>query len=93
MLENITINMLAGNFFKDILLIIIGLIIGAVVTFILTKKSYEKQLKENPPISEKQIRSMFKSMGVPASEKRIKKVLKDMGINNDGSPINGDSNK
>jgi uncharacterized protein YneF (UPF0154 family) len=46
----------------------IGLIIGvsiivgltaAAITFWLTKKLFEKQLRENPPINEKMIRAMF----------------------------------
>ncbi|VEU56700.1 transmembrane protein (plasmid) [Metamycoplasma orale] len=45
---------------------------------ILYKEKYEKQLKENPPITEKQIRVMFEQMGRKASEAQIKQVMRSM---------------
>ena len=71
-----------------ILYLAIGLVVGAVVTFILTKRAFTKQIKENPPITEKQIRQMFISMGQKPSEARVQQVLRSMGLNNDGTPIN-----
>jgi uncharacterized protein YneF (UPF0154 family) len=41
---------------------------------------FEKQLKENPPISEKQIRAMYLSMGRKPSEAQIQQTLRAMGI-------------
>ena len=46
--------------------------------FYITKKLIEKQLRENPPISETQIRAMFLSMGRPASEQQIRQVMLSM---------------
>lgn len=43
-----------------------------------TKKKYEKQLKENPPITEKMIRVMFAQMGRKASEAQIRQVMRSM---------------
>ena len=40
-------------------LTIVGVIIGLVLGFFLTKKYFEKQMRENPPINEKMIRAMF----------------------------------
>ena len=73
---------------NQILYLAIGLIVGAVVTFFLTKRAFTKQIKENPPITEKQIRQMFISMGQKPSEARVQQVLRSMGLNNDGTPIN-----
>ncbi len=65
----------------------IGLIIGisivtllttAAITFWLTKKMFEKQLKENPPVNEKMIRAMFLQMGRKPSETQIKSIMRSM---------------
>lgn len=69
------------------LYLFIGLLIGAVGGFLVTRYLFNKQLRENPPITEKQIRQMFISMGQKPSEARIQQVLKSMGLNKDGTPI------
>ncbi|MFV8413915.1 YneF family protein [Mycoplasma sp. Sp48II] len=65
----------------------VGMIIGvvllvgiaaALVTFFVTKRIFEKQLRENPPINEKMIRVMFKQMGRTASESQIRQIMKSM---------------
>ncbi|MFV8515922.1 YneF family protein [Mycoplasma aquilae] len=65
----------------------VGMIIGvvllvgiavALVTFFVTKRIFEKQLRENPPINEKMIRIMFKQMGRTASESQIRQIMKSM---------------
>lgn len=53
-------------------------IIGAVLAFFLTKRMFEKQIKENPPITEKMIRAMFLQMGRKPSEAQIKAVMRSM---------------
>lgn len=62
------------------LYIFIGFVVGAIVAFFLTRYFFNKQLKENPPISEKQIRAMFASMGQKPSEAKIQQVLRSMGV-------------
>lgn len=57
---------------------IITLITGAVVAFFLTKRMFEKQLRENPPVNEKMIRAMFLQMGRKPSEAQIKAVMRSM---------------
>ncbi|WLP85950.1 YneF family protein [Mycoplasma seminis] len=62
---------------------IIGVVIlvalaAALVTFFITKKKFEQQLRENPPINEKMIRIMFKQMGRTASETQIRQIMKSM---------------
>ena len=55
-----------------------ALIIGAVAAFFLTKKLFEKQIRENPPINEKMIRVMLTQMGRKPSEKQVREIMKQM---------------
>ena len=59
-------------------MVILGIIIGLVIGFFVTKKIFEKQLRENPPINEKMIRAMFLQMGRKPSEAQIKSVMRSM---------------
>ncbi|TCG11675.1 YneF family protein [Mycoplasma todarodis] len=59
-------------------LFIIGMLVGGGIGFFVTKKMFEKQLKENPPINEKMIRAMFLQMGRKPSEAQIKSVMRSM---------------
>lgn len=58
---------------------VIGAIISAAVTFFLTKRMFEKQVRENPPINEKMIRAMYMQMGRKPSEKQIREIMRSMG--------------
>lgn len=53
-------------------------IIGGFLGFYFTKKMFEKQLRENPPITEKMIRAMFLQMGRKPSEAHIKNVMRSI---------------
>ncbi|MFV8400889.1 YneF family protein [Mycoplasma sp. 005V] len=64
-----------GMIFGVVLLVGIAV---ALVTFFVTKRIFEKQLRENPPINEKMIRVMFKQMGRTASESQIRQIMKSM---------------
>ena len=57
---------------------VISMLTAAGVTFWLTKKMFEKQLRENPPVNEKMIRAMFLQMGRKPSEAQIKSVMRSM---------------
>ncbi|MDI3348055.1 YneF family protein [Mycoplasmopsis arginini] len=64
-----------------VLLVILPLlfaVIGAIAAIFITKKKFEKQLRENPPINEKMIRVMFQQMGRKASEAQIRNVMRSM---------------
>lgn len=61
-----------------IVLIIIGVIGGLVGGFFAARWYFKKQLRENPPINEKMIRAMFKSMGRPCSEKQVREIMKNV---------------
>lgn len=64
----------------DIFAIVLGILIPIVafLSFYITRKLIEKQLKENPPISEAQIRAMFMSMGRKPSESQIRQTMNSM---------------
>ena len=61
-----------------VILPILAAIGGFVGGLFFTKKKYDKQLKENPPITEKMIRVMFAQMGRKASEVQVKQVMRSM---------------
>lgn len=58
-----------------------GLIIGAIAGFFISRKVFQNQLKKNPPISEKQIRTMLTMMGRKPSEKQVREIMRGMNIN------------
>lgn len=64
----------------DIIAIVLGLLlpIACFITFYVTRKMIEKQLRQNPPISESQIRAMFMSMGRKPSESQIRNTMNSM---------------
>lgn len=55
-----------------------ALIIGGGLGFFITKRMFEKQLKNNPPINENMIRAMYMQMGRKPSESQIKSVMNAM---------------
>ena len=57
-----------------VLILIIELIVVALVTFILVRKLFARQLKKNPPINEKMIRAMMTQMGRTPSEKQVREI-------------------
>lgn len=61
-----------------ILYLLVGLVIGAVAGFMFARKKFEKEIKENPPITEKMVRAMFMQMGRKPSEAQIKQVMRSM---------------
>ena len=68
-----------NNFWSSLLYFIGGGIVGAIVSYFVTRKQFEKQLKENPPINEKMIRAMYAQMGRKPSEAQIRQIMKSMG--------------
>lgn len=62
----------------NLLYVLLGVLIGAVIGFFVTRKIFSNQLKKNPPINEKMIRAMFMQMGRKPSETQIKQVMNQM---------------
>lgn len=69
------------NFWYSLASLVVGMLIGAGLGFYFTKKNFEKQIKENPPINEKMIRAMFLQMGRKPSEAQIRQILKSVNAN------------
>ena len=62
----------------DILYVSIGLIIGLVAGFLITKKVFQKQWKDNPPINEEMIKTLMRGMGRNPSQKQVNQLMKQM---------------
>jgi uncharacterized protein YneF (UPF0154 family) len=52
-----------------------GLILGLILGIYFALKYFKKQMKDNPPITEDQIRAMYAQMGRKPSEVQIKQVM------------------
>lgn len=66
---------------SSIIYVVLGLVVGGFLGFYFTRKKFEKELKENPPINEKMIRAMFLQMGRKPSEAQIKQIMKSVNSN------------
>ena len=62
----------------DILYVTIGLIVGLIAGFLISKRVVQKQLKENPPISEEMIKTLMRGMGRNPSQKQVNQLMKQM---------------
>jgi uncharacterized protein YneF (UPF0154 family) len=66
------------NMLHDILLVLVGLVIGAVVGFFVSRKVMMSYLKKNPPINEEMIKALMMQMGRKPSQKQINQMMKAM---------------
>ena len=55
----------------DILLLLFGVLIGAVIGFFLARRFMKKYLKDNPPINEEMIKTLMMQMGRTPNQKQI----------------------
>ena len=62
----------------DILYVVIGLVVGLVTGFLIAKKMFTKQLKDNPPINEEMIKTLMRGMGRNPSQKQVNQMMKQM---------------
>ena len=62
----------------DILYVVIGLIVGLLAGFLISKRIFTKQLKENPPINEEMIKTLMRGMGRQPSQKQVNQLMKQM---------------
>lgn len=62
----------------DILLVLVGLVIGAVAGFFIARKVMMSYLKKNPPINEDMIKALMMQMGRKPSQKQINQMMKSM---------------
>lgn len=57
---------------------LLGAAIGGFLGFYFTRRMFQKQIKENPPINEKMIRAMYSQMGRKPSEAQIRQIMNSM---------------
>lgn len=58
-----------------ILLPIVCLIGGFIIGYFVMKSIFTKQMRENPPITREQIKTMYKQMGRTPSEQQIETIM------------------
>lgn len=63
---------------QDILVLVVGIIIGAVIGFFAARKYMEKYIKDNPPINEDMIKTLMMQMGRTPNQKQINQMMKSM---------------
>lgn len=68
-----------SELFRSILYTLLGIVIGGVAGFFISRHVFTKYQKEHPPINEKMIRAMYLQMGRKPSEAQIKQIMKSMG--------------
>ena len=62
----------------DVLLVLIGLLIGAAIGFFGARLFMKKYLKKNPPINEDMIKALMMQMGRKPNQKQINQMMKAM---------------
>ena len=62
----------------DILQILGGLVVGAIIGFLIARTWMKKYLKKNPPINEEMIKAMMMQMGRTPSKKQVNQMMKSM---------------
>ena len=62
----------------DILLLLVGLLIGALIGFFGARKFMKNYMKKNPPINEKMIKTLMMQMGRKPNQKQINQMMKAM---------------
>ena len=62
----------------DILLVIVGILIGAAIGFFGARTFMKKYLKKNPPINEDMIKALMMQMGRNPNQKQINQMMKAM---------------
>ena len=62
----------------DILMVFIGIIIGAIASFFLCRRFMMSYFKKNPPINEKMIETLMSGMGRKPSQKQVKQLMQQM---------------
>lgn len=62
----------------DILILLVGVLIGAAIGFFAARTFMKKYLKENPPINEDMIKALMMQMGRKPNQKQINQMMKAM---------------
>lgn len=62
----------------DIIILVVGLLLGAVIGFFAARKYMTGYLKKNPPINEDMIKTLMMQMGRKPNQKQINQMMKAM---------------
>ena len=62
----------------DILILLVGLLLGAIIGFFGARFFMKKYLKKNPPINEDMIKTLMMQMGRKPNQKQINQMMKAM---------------
>jgi len=62
----------------DILILVVGLLLGAVIGFFVSRYFMKSYLKKNPPINEEMIKALMMQMGRKPNQKQINQMMKAM---------------
>lgn len=62
----------------DILLVLVGLLIGVAIGFFGARYFMKSYLKKNPPINEDMIKALMMQMGRKPNQKQINQMMKSM---------------
>ena len=62
----------------DILILVVGLLLGAIIGFLVSRHLTKKYIKENPPINEEMIKALMMQMGRKPNQKQINQMMKAM---------------
>lgn len=62
----------------DILLVLIGLVIGAVIGFFASRAFMKNYLQKNPPINEDMLKALMMQMGRKPNQKQINQMMNAM---------------
>lgn len=54
----------------------LSLIAGAILGYFIAMKVFKKQIKDNPPVTEAQIRNMYAKMGRKPSESQVREIMR-----------------
>ncbi len=63
---------------QDILVLIVGIIIGIAIGFFAARYFMKKYIKDNPPINEEMIKTLMAQMGRTPNQKQINQMMKAM---------------
>ena len=67
-----------NNMAQNILWLVIGLVLGAMIGFFVCRQIMKNYLKKNPPINEDMIKTLMLQMGRKPSQKQINQIMKQM---------------
>lgn len=63
---------------QDIIILVVGLLLGGVLGFFISRFYMKNYLKKNPPINEDMIKALMMQMGRTPNQKQIKQMMKNM---------------